>query len=65
MVVENNEGSLILEKIHYINQLKAIKSEALKIGIDWPTQNPSEATREELRDFLKEVTEAITESKND
>jgi hypothetical protein len=54
-----------LEKIHYINQLKAIKSEALKIGIDWPTQNPSEATREELRDFLKEVTEAITESKND
>ena len=65
MVVENNEGSLILEKIHYINQLKAIKSEALKIGIDWPTQNPSEATREELRDFLKEVTGAITESKND
>ena len=65
MVVETDEGSLILEKIHYINQLKAIKSEALKIGIDWPTQNPSEATREELRDFLKEVTEAITESKND
>ena len=64
MVVETDEGNLILEKIHYINQLKAIKSEALKIGIDWPNQNPSEATREELRDFLKEVTEAIKENKN-
>jgi len=47
------------EKAHLIDTLTGLKQTAIEHGFDWPSQNPQEATTEELKQFLVEVEEFI------
>jgi len=42
-------------KTEIINQILELKNEAISKGYDFPTENPENATLEELESFLEEL----------
>jgi predicted TIM-barrel fold metal-dependent hydrolase len=45
-----------------IKEILELKNEAISYGFDWPTENPENATTEELEAFLKEVLVYLVEA---
>jgi len=49
-----------MNRTDLINAILALKPQAIKLGFDFPSQNPAEATTAELKEFLAELKEFIT-----
>jgi len=45
-----------------IKEILELKNEAISYGFDWPTENPENATTEELEAFAEEVSVFINDA---
>jgi hypothetical protein len=50
-------------KTEIINQILELKNEAINRGYDFPTENPENATLEELESFLEELNQFLKAGK--
>lgn len=46
-------------KSEIIEQILSLKNSAIDSGFDFPTQDPEEATLEELKEFLEELKQFL------
>ena len=58
MTVMNKETQV---KAKIINEIQSLKAKAISAGFDFPTQDPETASLDELKEFLNELKQFLSQ----